>query len=97
MFLTVRQRNLRVKRNQPVPFALKLQTFLGHQDRCLRHFPVLGKKFWKVPGGSGVEVRPDGNQYRVLDRIARSPATMVYGKQPSLWSHMGLGGIEDLG
>lgn len=47
----MRQRNLRVKRNQPVPFALKLQLFLGHQGSCLRHFRVLGKKFWKVPGG----------------------------------------------
>lgn len=55
--MTVRQRDLRGKRKQPVPFALKLQPFLGSQGRCLKHFRVPGKKFWKVPGGGGVEGR----------------------------------------
>lgn len=80
-----------------MPFALKLQPFLGHQGRCLRHFRVLGKKCWKVPGGvvlkAGLmETKID----RVLNKVARSSSTMVYRKQPSLWSHMGLGGVEDL-
>lgn len=52
-FLTVRQRDLREKRKYPVPFALKLHLFLGSQVRCLRHFRMLGKKFWKVPRGRG--------------------------------------------
>lgn len=37
-------------KKKSVSFALKLQLFLGCQGICLRHFRVLGKKFWKVPG-----------------------------------------------
>lgn len=67
-FLTVRQRDLREKRKYPVPFALKLRLFQASQVRCLRHFRMLGKKFWKVPRGSGSWSRFGGSQDRVVDR-----------------------------
>lgn len=63
----------------------KAAALLGSQGRCLQHFRVPGKKFWKDPGGSGVEGRSGGSQDRVLDRVARSSSTMVYveNNQPS--------------